>query len=194
MIYLIQIRNNYYYENISPGKFLPSPELKLKNVLFVTYSGDAEGMEKIFALFILITVSFGCSRSSTSQATFQIKLSSLVAGTSTFTGGAVVRVKNPLTNTFTSFDLTTTNVIEIPKGTWQFYFVGFEGASAWGSPYRCGVANSVTLSKDTETINITATAANCSGDSTYMAMIIAKDPSVASQWDVGNWDSALWGP
>lgn len=144
-------------------------------------------------MLLILVMNFGCSRGSNTRAKFVVTLGSLTAGL-TFTGGGLVRVKAPGATKYTTYELTTSNVVELPKGTWEIYFVGFEGATDWSGPYKCGLASPVVLDQDEEELKITVSAANCSANSTYMAMIVEKDPTASGQWDVGNWDTALWAP
>ncbi len=145
----------------------------------------------ILSGFLLL---FACSRSSTtSKSKFVVNLSSLIAGLS-FPGGAHIRVKELNGTNFTSYDLQTTNVLELKRGSREIYFVGFEGASDWSSPYKCGLATPVVLDEDVETVNLTVSSANCTLLPNYMAMIIEKNPAAAGTWDVGNWDTAYWAP
>ncbi len=95
---------------------------------------------------------------------------------------------------FTSYDLLTSNVLDLPQGSWEIYFVGFEGAADWSSPYKCGVATPVVLDESEETISLVVTTSNCTLLSTYMEMIVEKNPAAAGTWDVGNWDTAYWAP
>ncbi len=150
-------------------------------------------MIRLLSLVILVALNFGCSRSSPTRTSFAVNLSSLVAGL-TFTGGAHIRVMPLDESSFTAYDLTDTNVIELARGEWKIYFVGFEGASPWDGPYKCGVVSPVNLDEDQETVNINVSTSNCTGNNTFNAMIVTKNPSAAGLWDSGVWDTALWAP
>ena len=151
-------------------------------------------MAKTFIIILTASFLFSCSKSApTSKSKFVVNFSSLTAGL-TYAGGAHIRVKELNGTNFTSYDLQTTNVIELPRGSWEIFFVGFEGAADWSSPYRCGVATPVVLDEDEETINISVSSANCTLVPDYMAMILEKNPAAAGKWDTDNWDSAYWAP
>lgn len=95
-----------------------------------------------------------------------------------------------------SFDMTDSDIVTLPTGVWDMYFVGFEGAALWAGPHKCGVTRNVNLTQSGQIIEIFVNSANCS-DSVYVSMINSKTPAtnVAAKWDQENWDStATWGP
>ena len=126
---------------------------------------------------------------------FVISLADLTAGM-TFNGGGVLKIVNPDNGVSLSFDMTESNVVTLPSGVWDMYFVGFEGATSWTGPHKCGVTKKVNLIQSGQIVDIVVNTANCSG-SEYVSMINSKNPNsnVAAKWDQENWDStATWGP
>lgn len=155
-------------------------------------------MIKNILLLILFLISFACSKTNTTKSNFVISLANLSAG-QTFNGGGLLQIKNVSTGEIKSFDMTTNNVVTIPNGTWDMFFVGFQGASAWQGPHLCGFVNSIELSGPEKTVEITANPGNCS-NSPYVAMITSKGGALAAtvKWDDPDtkWDEAntKWGP
>lgn len=154
-------------------------------------------MNKNTLLLAILFLCFACSKSTTTKSTFVISLSKLSAGL-TFNGGGLLQIKNVATGEVLSYELTTSNVVALPSGTWDMSFVGFQGASAWQGPYLCGGVNAVELLGPPKTVMITANAGNCTNPP-YVAMITSKGGSLsAANWDDPNakWDDAStkWGP
>jgi hypothetical protein len=149
-------------------------------------------------LLLLALFCFACSKSTTTNSKFVISLSKLSAGL-TFPGGGLLQIKNVATGEIRSYDMTTTNVVALPSGTWDMNFVGFQGASDWLGPYLCGGVSGVDLYGPSITVTITANAASCSS-SPFIAMIASKSSPVAgaAEWDnpAAKWDDAntKWGP
>lgn len=156
-----------------------------------------EKMIKNILLITLILFCFACSKTTSTKSTFVISLSKLSAGL-TFNGGGLLQIKNVLTGEIKSYDMTTTNVVALPSGTWDMFFVGFQGTSPWQGPHLCGGVSGIELSEPQKTVVITANAGNCS-NTPYVAMITSKGGSIATTaWDDpgAQWDdpNTKWGP
>lgn len=154
-------------------------------------------MIKNIFLLILVFFCFACSKTTTTKSKFVISLANLSAGL-TFNGGGLLQIKNVSNGEIKSYDMTTTNVVALPGGTWDMFFVGFQGASAWQGPHLCGGVSGIELSGPEKIVEITANSANCS-NSPYVAMITSKGGAIAaSEWDdsASQWDdpNTKWGP
>ncbi len=142
-------------------------------------------------LFILLICGLSCTQGSKhAESKIIVSLAGLTAGLQ-FDGGGALQLVDLITKEVKTFELTTTNVVSLPHGTWDIFFVGFLGSTAWSGPHQCGVIKNVLLSKIAETVNITVNAANCAS-AEYLAIINTQSP--VGLWDVGNWDQAKWAP
>jgi hypothetical protein len=143
-------------------------------------------------LLAFLLLNLACSKAKTTESKFVISLSSLTAGL-TFSGGGYLEIKNTTSGEILSYDLLTSDTVQLPHGSWDFYFVGFEGPNEWEGPHKCGQTQ-VNLSLPEQTIDIEVTTAQCS-TKPYSSMIALKTPAaVVGQWDTHTWDNATWGP
>lgn len=142
-------------------------------------------------MILFLLLGSACSKGKETESKFIVSLSSLSAGM-TFNGGAILKIIDPVTKVSTSYELTTSNVVNLPHGKWSMYLIGFEGATAWTGPYKCGVVHDVVLSLDAQTVEIIVNS-DCS-QAPFNNIISAKTPSVPVTWDNSKWDEAKWGP
>lgn len=140
------------------------------------------------ALLILLVLAYGCGQSKTTQSRFVVSLSALSAGEQ-FNGGGVLRIVNNSSGEHSDFEMLATNVVELPHGSWDMYFVGFQGIGPWQGPSLCGSVTGVLLNQEAQTVRITATSALCT-EEPYVSMINSKK----AIWDQSLWDQAQWGP
>lgn len=105
----------------------------------------------------------------------------------TFSGGALVEVKNSLTGEGKIIELTVPYNVTLPFGVWSIHFVGFEGGSAWQGPHVCGGVSDYKFALDAQTVQIQVNADDCANEP-YLSIIGSK----VAQWDVAMWDQAVW--
>ena len=149
-------------------------------------------MKYILCLSLIILVT-GCSKKKKEAKTsIVISMGALVG--SNYSGGALLRAVNTVTGNSIDFVLVDPYLATIPFGTWNLYFYGFDGGSAWTGPGECGEATNVNLAADV-TVSITANYSNCS-DPKYIALRATKDTNLVGVWDDANskWDQSVWGP
>lgn len=145
----------------------------------------------IILMILFLLLGSACSKGKETESKFIVSLSALSAGM-TFNGGALLKIIDPVTKVATSYELTTSNVVKLPHGKWSMYLVGFEGATAWSGPYKCGVVHDVVLSLEAQTVEIIVNS-DCT-QTPFNNMISAKTPSNPVTWDNSKWDEAKWGP
>ncbi len=122
----------------------------------------------------------------------EISLKSITAGSNNFDGGALLRLVGG--GETHNFELTQSNVIELPKGTWTIYFVGFAGPSNFTGGTDCRKLPNVVLSEDSHTINFAA-GSNCINDTVASNMITTKNPDgLKGTWGSSKWNDTLWAP
>jgi hypothetical protein len=121
-----------------------------------------------------------CGPANKKLSSLSVSLSGLAAG-NLYDSGYLRLISESQTK---DFRLTDSNTIEIPKGTWDFYFVGFTSTA----PYlECGSVPGVVLNQDAHTVNISVST-TCGG-ATYPAIVDA----AAGKWDIHFFDNSTWG-
>jgi hypothetical protein len=149
-------------------------------------------VKKQYFLLASLFCILACSKGKTTESKLVISFSSLTAGL-TFTGGGYLEIKNTTSGQIHSYELLTSDTVQLPHGQWDFFFVGFEGVNEWEGPHKCGHAQ-VNLSLAEQTIDIEVTAAQCSNNP-FTSMIASKTSAgVIGQWDTDTWDNTTWGP
>lgn len=147
-------------------------------------------MVKNLAFFLfLVFMASGCGQGPVTKSEFVISTSALTAGM-VFPGGGLLKIVNAVTGESFSYDMTTTNVVQLPAGTWDMFFVGFQGSNAWEGPHICGGVSGIVLNQAEQTVNIYASAGNCTSEP-YLTMINSK--ATTGIWDQSLWGQATWG-
>ncbi len=132
---------------------------------------------RTFAIFFLVLLQ-GCGGGyKTTKSKLVISLSSLVSSGGNTYSKLALRLVNTSTGGVTDYILTDSNIVELPRGTWNFYLVTFTQTANY---IKCGSTSGVALNQDAQTVNITVTA-TCT-DPQYDSIITAA---------AGRWDSAI---
>ncbi len=144
-------------------------------------------ISKNLMLFTCLAFFFACSGKKASPRTLEVFLGSL--SSSSFAGGAIVRIENTSNGSYTDIELSSAPyTFSLQDGTWNIYFIGFDGPTQWQGTTNCGGAIGVNLTASTAEINITAKPALCAG-APYTELISGK----TSTWDQALWGQAKWG-
>ncbi len=142
----------------------------------------------IAAVCALAAWSCGGPRGETAKTGFALKISSVVSGTP-LTGGVKVLCKSsdPTVPDYKT-TLDANYSATLPRGSWDIYLVGYTGPEAWAGTNYCGTVN-YNIAKETETINISLTVANCSL-AVYQNMI----NDGKAQFDLAIFDQDVFAP
>jgi len=140
------------------------------------------------ALLVIAGACGGPRGGEKSEAGFVLKVSSVVSGTP-LDGGVKVLCKSQ-DSTIADYKTTLDSSFSatLPKGSWNIYLVGFAGPVAWSGSTYCGTVY-YDIAKDTETINITLTPANCAL-AIYQSMIYEG----VGRFDEAHFDQEVFAP
>jgi hypothetical protein len=113
-------------------------------------------LKSLLHLLIFAVIFVGCSKEPNSRK-LQVFHADLTGDD--LDGGAVLVLKNMVTNVETTYEFTSTPYdLTIPEGTWGFLFVGFEGPNKREGNIHCG-ATQATLTPGEADVNITISSA-----------------------------------
>lgn len=147
-------------------------------------------MSSFIIIILLLFVS--CSQKSKTETNLVISLNSLTQGT-IYAGGGLLKLENPLTKEVLEFELDQDYLVSIPRGAWNFYFVGFKGPDKWTGDSECGQTKDVLLDTNEAEVIISSTATSCS-DELFVDMKIKVGIAIVGSWNVGKFGETVWAP
>ncbi|HXH29358.1 MAG TPA: hypothetical protein VNJ01_00975 [Bacteriovoracaceae bacterium] len=146
-----------------------------------------------FIISVLLTLFLvGCSKGPSAKTKIIVSVAALTSGQA-YAGGILLHVVDPLTKKLMVFDLSQTDSVSIPYGTWDFFLVGYNGNVSWQGNTVCGSSKNTTLSSVEATVTITVDDSDCTG-AEFASMMENKAKEVAGNWDTTNFDQSAWGP
>lgn len=141
----------------------------------------------ILLLILSLATLQGCGKSQKEQTQFQLLIGGLTGDT--FPGGIFLKTEKADTGEADYVDVPATHMVEIEHNTYNFYFVSYQGPSAWAGLKYCGSVLNQEIIGSSQTISLSVAQADCSVEP-YLSMDQMKNPSAL--WDVAVWGSSTW--
>lgn len=124
-----------------------------------------------------------CSQKGTSKSDFSINLRSFLTSAD-LTGGVLLRIVDSTNSEAHDYQMSYPFNADIPFGTWNFYFVGFDSNHV----KYCGSLLSTEVSSQEESFTVNISTSNC-GVEPYLSL----ENSIYGKWNEGLWGQVKWG-
>jgi hypothetical protein len=142
---------------------------------------------EVLLLILLSIFVTACGQGNQTHTSFVVSQGAVVTS-GTMDGGLSIQTVG--TGGTRNYDVQAPHSVSIPYGSYDMYFVGYVGPTAWAGTPKCAKVVGAVLSQPNQSLSITIDSSTCATDPIFTNMINAK----LAKWGTAIWNQSQWAP